>query len=72
MKGIQKGSPGQARENNRHEQKLWPERNFAVATSHGTSTSIEQTGRWHILQHRACSLTPLTGTKNIWQKEEAE
>lgn len=44
VKAIQKGNPGQDRENNKHEQKLWPE-SFALTTSHGTSTSIEETGR---------------------------
>lgn len=46
VKAIQKGNvSGQTRENYKQEQKLWPERNFAIATSHGTSTSIEQTGK---------------------------
>lgn len=71
VKAIQKGNVSeQTRENNKQEQKLWTERNFTIATSH--VTSVEQTGRWHTLQHRACSLTPLAGIKNIWQKEETK
>lgn len=46
VKAVQKGNvSGQTRKNNEQEQKLWPERNFAIATSHVTSTSIGQTGR---------------------------